>query len=206
MADLLLRDSDVMSMRHSLELRVPFVDRPLVEWLWRQPPALKFGVPVEKNALRRALADLLPPALLSRPKRGFSLPFPVWMRRELRPFLEDAFSAANVKHTGLFETAQVQHFWRNFLRRQDSREWSRVWSLAMLLQFARQPAHHFRARHASLADPQPLRGSREPTSLGPAPGSWPHPRPDGTGDLRLRGRHSPHSSNLPEGPVGNRRQ
>ena len=38
-ADVLLRDSDVMSMRHSLELRVPFVDRPLVEWLWRQPSA-----------------------------------------------------------------------------------------------------------------------------------------------------------------------
>jgi len=37
MADLLLRDSDVMSMRHSLELRVPLVDRPLIEWLWRQP-------------------------------------------------------------------------------------------------------------------------------------------------------------------------
>lgn len=138
MTDLLLRDSDVMSMRHSLELRVPFVDRPLIEWLWRQPPEFKYGVPGEKTALRQAVADLLPPSLLTRPKRGFSLPFPVWMRRELRPFLDDAFSSACAGHTGIFDVAQIQSLWTRFSQRHDGHEWSRVWSLAMLLQFARQ--------------------------------------------------------------------
>ncbi|MCX6951014.1 MAG: asparagine synthase (glutamine-hydrolyzing), partial [Verrucomicrobia bacterium] len=63
MADVLLRDSDVMSMRHSLELRVPFVDRPLVEWLWHQPTAFKSDPRHAKTPLSDATRDLLPPGL-----------------------------------------------------------------------------------------------------------------------------------------------
>jgi asparagine synthase (glutamine-hydrolysing) len=70
MADVLLRDSDVMSMQHSLELRVPFVDRPLIEWLWRQPAAFKGDRHQLKAALSAATADLLPPGLAGQPKRA----------------------------------------------------------------------------------------------------------------------------------------
>ncbi len=135
MADVLLRDSDVMSMRHSLELRVPFVDRPLIEWLWRQPEKFRRGTGAPKSALATAVADLLPPGLAERRKQGFSLPFPVWMRRELRPFLDDTFSSSSVDRSGLFARAAVQESWRRFLSGNDSREWSRVWSLAMLIAF-----------------------------------------------------------------------
>jgi len=139
MADVLLRDSDVMSMRHSLELRVPFVDRPLVEWLWRQP--VKFREPARrpKAALFEAVRDLLPPGLEHRRKQGFSLPFAVWMRRELRPFLEETFSDASVDRSGLLARGPVQALWRRFLDGQDTREWSRVWSLAMLVAFLQRP-------------------------------------------------------------------
>ncbi len=140
MADVLLRDSDVMSMRHSLELRVPFVDRPLVEWLWRQPDQFKQGHGPAKSALAAALADLLPPGLDQRRKQGFSLPFAVWMRRELRPFLEETFSDASVAQSGLFDREPVQKFWRGFLAGDDPREWSRVWSLAVLVAFTNRRA------------------------------------------------------------------
>ena len=142
MADLLLRDSDVMSMRHSLELRVPFVDRPLIEWLWRQPDAFRFTPGRPKDALAAAVADLLPPGLRERPKRGFSLPMPVWMRRELKPFLDETFSEQSVQQSGLFQRGVVQSTWENFLRSDDRREWSRVWSLAVLIAFVnrRNPA------------------------------------------------------------------
>jgi len=83
MADVLLRDSDVMSMRHSLELRVPFIDRPFIEWLWRQPARFKEDRLHPKSVLAQATRELLPPSLLSRRKQGFSLPFPVWMRKRL---------------------------------------------------------------------------------------------------------------------------
>ncbi len=140
MADVLLRDSDVMSMRHSLELRVPFVDRPLVEWLWQQPAEFKSDVRQPKSALAEALHDLLPPEVVARRKQGFSLPFDPWMKRELRPFLDDTFSESSLARSGLFETSAVQRLWQGFLQNQDSREWSRVWSLAVLVAFANRPA------------------------------------------------------------------
>jgi asparagine synthase (glutamine-hydrolysing) len=135
MADVLLRDSDVMSMRHSLELRVPFIDRPLIEWLWRQPAHFKGDHRHPKSVLAEATSDILPPGLMNRRKRGFTLPFPTWMRKDLRPFLEDTFSASNVGQSGFFSAAHVQALWKGFLAGSDNREWSRVWSLAVLIAF-----------------------------------------------------------------------
>ncbi|MBS0662234.1 MAG: asparagine synthase (glutamine-hydrolyzing) [Verrucomicrobia bacterium] len=139
MADVLLRDSDVMSMRHSLELRVPLVDRPLLEWFWRQPAALKFDPARPKGVLFEAVSDLLPPGLAHRPKRGFSLPFPRWMRKELRPFLDETFADAKAGRSGLLNVSAAQSIWRNFLAGNDDREWSRVWSLAVLVAFLNRP-------------------------------------------------------------------
>jgi asparagine synthase (glutamine-hydrolysing) len=135
MADVLLRDSDVMSMRHSLELRVPFIDRPLIEWLWRQPHRFRQDLRHPKSALADATADLLPPGLLRRKKRGFTLPFGIWMRRDLRPFLEDTFSEASTGRSGLFSGDNVRALWESFAAGGDDREWSRVWSLAVLISF-----------------------------------------------------------------------
>lgn len=140
MADVLLRDSDVMSMRHSLELRMPFVDRPLVEWLWHQPAQFKFDRVQPKSALADALGDVLPPDLAKRPKRGFSLPFATWMRRELRPFLDETFGDTSIARSGLFTASAVQQTWRDFLSNEDRREWSRVWSLAVLIDFVNRRA------------------------------------------------------------------
>jgi asparagine synthase (glutamine-hydrolysing) len=150
MADVLLRDSDVMSMRHSLELRVPFVDRPLVEWLWHQPARFKDDRAHPKSALADAVADVLPPEILHRKKQGFTLPFAVWMRRELRPFLEETFSTASTGRSGFFAAEAVQGFWKNFLAGDDTREWSRVWSLAVLIAFVnRRPALQPHREHAA---------------------------------------------------------
>lgn len=141
MADVLLRDSDVMSMRNSLELRVPFVDRPLIEWLWRQPTDFKYTPRAPKSALAEAVRDVLPAGAMQRQKRGFTLPFGVWMKRELRPFLDETFSDASVSRSGHFAGASVQNLWRGFLARDDTREWSRVWSLAVLIAFINRPTN-----------------------------------------------------------------
>jgi asparagine synthase (glutamine-hydrolysing) len=136
MADVLLRDSDVMSMRHSLELRIPFVDRPLIEWLWRQPSAFKEDRRRPKSALTEATMDLLPPGLIKRRKRGFTLPFSIWMRKELRPFLDDTFSLPSIEKSGLLAPTPAQALWKEFSSGGEDREWSRVWSLAVLIAFA----------------------------------------------------------------------
>ena len=137
MADVLLRDSDEFSMRHSLELRVPFVDLPLAEWAWSQNPALLYprgGAP--KAHLAAACADLLPPALLTRKKRGFTLPFPRWLRGPLRPFMEETLGSASAARTGLFDPYIPGQLWRAFRDGRDDRAWSRVWSLAILVHLA----------------------------------------------------------------------
>ncbi|MFA5058044.1 MAG: asparagine synthase (glutamine-hydrolyzing), partial [Opitutaceae bacterium] len=141
MTDVLLRDSDVMSMAHSLELRVPFIDVPLVEWLWAQPARFKSGGGQAKSTLADALRGLLPEEILRREKRGFTLPFAVWMRGELKPFLDDTFTSASITRTGLLDAAAVQAYWRDFQAGTDERAWSRVWSLAVLVAFLnRRPA------------------------------------------------------------------
>jgi asparagine synthase (glutamine-hydrolysing) len=135
MADVLLRDSDVMSMRHSIELRVPFVDRPLVEWLWRQPAEFIDDRRRPKGALVDATADILPPGLMKRKKWGFTLPFAIWMRGDLRPFLDEVFSEPSVARSGFFSPGAVRALWQRFLSVGEDREWSRVWSLAILIAF-----------------------------------------------------------------------
>jgi asparagine synthase (glutamine-hydrolysing) len=135
MADVLLRDSDVMSMRHSLELRVPFIDRPLIEWLWQQPARFKDDCRNPKSALVEATADILPAGLMSRKKRGFTLPFPIWMRSHLRPFIEDTLTTRSIERSGLFSPAPIQALWKQFQSGSDNREWSRVWSLTVLIAF-----------------------------------------------------------------------
>jgi asparagine synthase (glutamine-hydrolysing) len=140
MADVLLRDSDVMSMRHSLELRVPFVDRPLIEWLWRQPARFKNDPVQPKSALAEAVRDLLPPGLVTRKKRGFTLPFALWMRSSLRPFLDETFSSSSLRRSGLFNSPEVQKRWQSFLAGNDVREWSRLWTLAVMVVFINRRA------------------------------------------------------------------
>ena len=61
------------------------------------------------------------------------------MKRDLRPFLDETFSAASVGRSGLFDVAATERMWRGFLGQQDMREWSRVWSLAVLLAFTTPP-------------------------------------------------------------------
>ena len=140
MADLLLRDSDAMSMAHSLELRVPFVDRPLIEWLWQQPSELRNTPAQPKSVLAAAARDVLPPEIFARAKRGFTLPFSLWMRNELRPWLRDTLASASVNRSGLFDTSAVQAMSEPFFAGRDDRAWSRVWSTAVLIAFVNRAA------------------------------------------------------------------
>jgi asparagine synthase (glutamine-hydrolysing) len=136
MADVLLRDSDVFSMAHSLELRVPFVDRVLLEWLWPQPAWFKYDPRHQKKALADATADLVPAAIRQRRKQGFALPFARWMLAELQPFLEDTFSPVSLSACPWLQAGEVAAVWQEYKAGHDPRAWSRVWTLAVLIAFA----------------------------------------------------------------------
>ena len=136
MADVLLRDSDVFSMAHSLELRVPFVDRVLLEWLWPQPAWFKYDPRRPKKALADATADLVPATIRNRRKQGFTLPFARWMLAELQPFLEETFSPVSLSGCPWLQPAEAVRVWQEYKVGRDPRAWSRVWTLAVLINFA----------------------------------------------------------------------
>ena len=87
MLNTLLRDSDVMSMAHGLELRVPLIDHQLADKLMALPGAWKLGS-MPKPLLVGALKGTLPDEIVHRKKQGFTLPFERWLRENLRPEVE----------------------------------------------------------------------------------------------------------------------
>lgn len=129
--DTLLREGDVQGMANSVEIRVPFLDRELVEWALTIPgDVLRPARGPNKPLLREMAADLLDPSQTAAAKRGFSLPFSEWLRGPLRPLAEDAL--AELKSSGLVRPSGVDCIWQRFLAEPDSSAWSRVWALVSL--------------------------------------------------------------------------
>lgn len=131
MGDTLLRDTDAVSMRHSLEVRVPFLDLPLYEYVASLRGDIKQGAgDVRKSLLRAACADVIPSQVARRPKTGFGLPIGDWMRGEMRDACEAALD--RLAAVPFIETHEVQRMWQGFLGDSRSVHWSRPLSLVVL--------------------------------------------------------------------------
>ena len=135
MRNTLLRDSDFMSMAHGLELRVPFLDRALVEACFRIPGDKKLQGDSPKSLLLASLGVELPREIVNRPKRGFTLPFERWLRGEMRQPVETALLGTGADHASLNREA-VREVWKRFLAGETS--WSRPWSLFVLARWCEQ--------------------------------------------------------------------
>jgi asparagine synthase (glutamine-hydrolysing) len=132
MRHMLLRDSDQMSMAVSLELRVPFLDHELVEFVLGLPAGQKKRRGGTKALLVEACRDLLPLAVYQRPKRGFVLPMREWMSGALADFVRDGLDA--VRDRELISTEFVAEVKRAFGA--DALHWTRLWSIVVLGHFA----------------------------------------------------------------------
>ena len=124
----LLRDIDAMSMAHSLEVRVPFLDRVLGDVASRISSGLKLRDGVGKWVLKHALRDLLPDEILFRPKMGFGLPYPLWMRRSLAPIVRETLSPERVRRRGVFDPQATAALMDRFYRG-DDHVWRKLWTL-----------------------------------------------------------------------------
>lgn len=99
---------DRMSMAHSLEVRVPFLDHRLVEFAATLPPQLKLKQwRYKKYLLKAAMQRHLPNVSIWRKKQGFNVPKNVWLAGELRDFAFDHLSEPQMQRMGLFEFGQV---------------------------------------------------------------------------------------------------
>ncbi len=105
----MLAKVDRMSMAHSLEVRVPYLDHELVEFLASLPPAMKLrGFFTKKYLLKRSMRGRLPRAVLTRRKAGFNVPINRWFKHELRDYVRDSLSAGALARIGLFELREVE--------------------------------------------------------------------------------------------------
>jgi asparagine synthase (glutamine-hydrolysing) len=105
--DLLLK-ADKMTMAAALELRVPFLDHRLVEYLASLPDHLKVRGNQGKWILRRAMGTVLPPSILHRTKKGFPVPVEAWFRSELRDFVRDTLLARSSACREFFNSQAIE--------------------------------------------------------------------------------------------------
>jgi asparagine synthase (glutamine-hydrolysing) len=126
----LLRDTDTMSMRNSLEVRVPFLDTPLVEYVLGLSESAKFGSGRSKALLIEALGKLLPEEIVNQPKRTFTFPWEYWMRGKLGERVATGLGDWAPALGASLDHRFAQTVWRNFLRGRTT--WSRPWSLYVL--------------------------------------------------------------------------
>jgi asparagine synthase (glutamine-hydrolysing) len=124
----LLKDTDCMSMAHSIETRVPFLDHKLAEYVLGLPTEFKLYGRTNKPLLLKALGDDLPREIWDRPKMGFTFPFAAWLQNN-----PDAYQTVQ-SPAGLLDKRQVEKVWDGF--RQKRFHWSRPWALMVLEHFA----------------------------------------------------------------------
>lgn len=127
--NVLLRDTDQMSMAHALEVRVPFLDHDLISYVLGVRDGLKYPT-TPKKLLVESLGDLIPSEIVNRPKMGFTFPWDKWMRNELKSFCEDRIVSLS-KRSYFNEKALMNH-WKSFLKNDKRITWSRIWYLVVL--------------------------------------------------------------------------
>jgi asparagine synthase (glutamine-hydrolysing) len=124
MHDQLLRDTDVFSMAHSIEARVPYLDHRVVEWAARALSSRKLAHGINKPLLVNAIAEPLVHDAATLRKRGFVFPFSKWIRETANDLEGISLQSASLEKAG------VHHCWKIF--REGHLHWSRAWALAVL--------------------------------------------------------------------------
>ena len=144
---------DRASMAHSLEVREPLMDHPLVEWLATLPSSLKVRGQEGKFLLKKAMEPALPHDILYRPKMGFAVPLARWFRGPLRQRVREAVLGERLLSTGWFNADYLTHLVD--AHQSGARDYSApLWTLLMFEAFLRN----------SIDGSGPDRGARVPTT------------------------------------------
>lgn len=128
--NVLLRDTDQMSMAHALEVRVPFFDHELVECVLGIPDAIK-QPDYAKKLLVESLGELLPPEVVHRKKMGFVFPWEQWLRGELYDFCKERIE--KMQDSQLVDPDLLGKSWREFQHQSGPWLWTHIW-LPVVLQ------------------------------------------------------------------------
>jgi asparagine synthase (glutamine-hydrolysing) len=129
MQNILLRDTDQMAMAVALEVRVPFLDYKLLEFVLSVKDEYKFPT-TPKKLLIDSLEGLLPDEVVNRPKMGFTLPWKNWLKNELRSFCEANINSLSQRD--FVNGDAIKGLWQRFLADDERVSWSRIWHLVVL--------------------------------------------------------------------------
>jgi asparagine synthase (glutamine-hydrolysing) len=130
---MLLRDSDAMAMGISLEVRFPFTDYRLVEYVAQNVPAhQKVHNGMSKHILIDAFRDILPQEVTERRKRGFEFPMKNWLQNELRSIAENCLSSESIQRRGIFSLKEIEKVKRGFFDNYFRLPYLRVWLIVVL--------------------------------------------------------------------------
>jgi asparagine synthase (glutamine-hydrolysing) len=146
----LLRDIDAVSMSHSLEVRVPYLDPVIADLALSLPDTAKLGNPgknsqassttYRSSGAKRILIDVgrtfLPKDFDIQPKRGFSMPFDAWLRGPLNGVLEDTLSVNSVQSRGWLKVSEVKKIKRHFYGKKTG--WPQPWLMMMIELWGRE--------------------------------------------------------------------
>lgn len=111
----LLHDTDRMSMAHALEVRVPFLDHELVDYVLSIPGKRKVSKDYPKVLLLKAVKQLLPREVYKRKKQGFVFPWDKWLRNELKNYCDEKLSIETLKKIPFVNAKEVNRIWHSFL-------------------------------------------------------------------------------------------
>ena len=132
-----LKKVDMASMYHSLEVRVPMLDREVIEVSIRLNPfdAMRSGT--RKALLRDLLGRYVPPETIPQQKRGFAVPLGDWLRGDLKPLVEESLLEGELYPAGLWEREEIRTMWQEHLQRKQDHKWA-LWTLIALQQWFKQ--------------------------------------------------------------------
>ena len=126
----MLVKTDLMSMANSLEVRVPFLDYRLVDFLFSLPVEYKIGGGYQKRILRDAVSHLLPREVIMRKKQGFEVPLLKWFNTELRGSIESLWLADDyIEGQGIFDVKQVKALKKQLYSSNPKDSVAQVWGL-----------------------------------------------------------------------------
>jgi len=123
--------TDLLSMGNSLEVRVPFLDHELVEFVSKIPYSVRSRKGEEKYLLIKTAEKVLPKKVFHRKKLGFSLPMDLWIRGDLRPVVEFFLSPKRVRKQEIFNCEYVQHLLKHHFNKIDTFNTHPIWTLFM---------------------------------------------------------------------------
>jgi asparagine synthase (glutamine-hydrolysing) len=124
----MLTKVDRMSMANSLEVRVPFLDYTLVQYVFSLKGSTKLGAWKGKRVLLETFKDLLPPVLHNRPKWGFEMPIGAWLKKELKFLVEEYLRKDRIEKQGLFDPGIIRDLVTNHMSGRQDTSWQ-LWNL-----------------------------------------------------------------------------